>query len=306
MSISKLIFPKSSQRNTPYLNLPSSKGLKFATSVVFNNSLYVIGGLTTPNPQVQNSGISKKVFSSPDGMNWQEVGTDALSSIFPNTSDGLYNVPSTVFNNKIWVLNYDGRLFNSQDGITWNIAQTGLGYNHRSLEVFNNKLWIDGIKYSTDGINFQTGTTPPCIGQEISFNNWFLRIGGQEPTSQQPYSCYTTDGVTWMLLGPTNIAPIMSSILSYSYSDRAVVFNNKMWILTPFSYEDSYDNTLPIFSSDNGSHLNSYPEQSPASGVSFVVFNNKLLIIGGQTPCLNPTGCPLGAPISNYIYSFGN
>ena len=107
-----------------------------ATSVVFNNKIYVIGNFF---PEA-----SSYVYYSSDGINWNKN--------IVNEFQGLSGATSVVFDNKIWVIggsdaSFGKKVFYSSDGVTWKKLGTdalsdAIG-KHVSV-VYNNKILAFG------------------------------------------------------------------------------------------------------------------------------------------------------------------
>jgi len=132
------------------------------TVTVFNNKLWVIGGVTNGAVKLND------VWSSESGGNWQLESDNAAfgSRNFHQAAD---------FDGKLWVIggldeneNPLNDVWGSEDGIAWTEetfnANFSKRFGHRVL-TFENKLWTigsaatDDIWYSEDGISW-TDVTP--------------------------------------------------------------------------------------------------------------------------------------------------
>jgi peptidoglycan hydrolase-like protein with peptidoglycan-binding domain len=140
------------------------------TTLVFNNKLWVIGGV-----QLQPYATKNDVWSSSDGVTWTQVTTNAPWS--PRNGH-----MSVVFNNKMWVIGgggFNSDVWSSSDGINW-------------TQVTGSAPW---------GASF--GKT---WGQAIVYNNkiWILGGGGNSQTQASESEIWSSpDGATWTLV--TNI-----------------------------------------------------------------------------------------------------
>ena len=147
-------------------------GRSFHAAVVFNNEMWVLGGI----------GISSRhndVWSSSDGMSWTNANARG-PAVEPATDPVTYRShwsarrshAAVVFNEKIWVLGGDGGsnkddVWSSSDGTDW--AQTTVTGTHWSARsdhaavVFDNKIWVMGgddgstkndVWWSSDGASW--------------------------------------------------------------------------------------------------------------------------------------------------------
>lgn len=160
------------------------------SSVVYDNKMWVIGGLTSPN-----SGNNKILYSS-DGITWKEAGTNSLPAA------GLAWSSVVNFNGKMWIIGGQGGtgdgngskgVFSSTDGINW--VNEGdvlpVATDSHSSVVFGDKVWVLGdagsnpqVVYSNDGINWVETTQLPLYGFEhataVVYNDKIWAIGGVE------------------------------------------------------------------------------------------------------------------------------
>jgi len=131
--------------------------------VVFNGSLFMIGGAPDPNMISANG----SVFKSDDGESWDLVG--ALPS------QVAYTV-ALVFNGKIWAFGGQqaggtgplAEVYNSSDGSNWNRASIDSNFSARSAAagfVYGKKIWLysglgstlassSNVSWSSDGLNW--------------------------------------------------------------------------------------------------------------------------------------------------------
>lgn len=147
------------------------------TIVVFDNKLWLIGGVSFETRQVMND-----VWYSEDGINWIQATANADWS-------PRYDHTTVVFNNKIWL--FGGVAFNkdssndiwvSENGKDWELVTENavwpIRHGHTSL-VYKDKIWImsgwdtvqdkglEDVWYSEDGYNWhKTEKEIPWIGRE--------------------------------------------------------------------------------------------------------------------------------------------
>jgi hypothetical protein len=112
----------------------------FFGCVVYNNKMYVIGGL---------SAQGNDVWCSSDGVNWNEV--DNQNKNFPPR----YAFTTLVYNNTMWLIggawegdgNCYNDVWNSGNGADWTEISSNANFSSRyvhSSVVYNNKMWVIG------------------------------------------------------------------------------------------------------------------------------------------------------------------
>jgi leucine-zipper-like transcriptional regulator 1 len=125
----------------------------YHTSVVYNNAIWVIGGVSGLN----TSDLHNDVWYSTDGINWTQA--TAAAGFSPRACH-----TSVVFNNAMWVIgglsdygsggNNDSWF--STDGVNWTQATgtpyTPVRYGHSSL-VYSNSMWVMGGLNRTIGLS---------------------------------------------------------------------------------------------------------------------------------------------------------
>jgi hypothetical protein len=261
------------------------------SSVVFNNTLWVIGG-ENPDSTVYYS----DVWSSPDGINWNQVTADAQFG-------KRYGQGSVVFDNKIWVIagrGYQNRnalndVWYSSDGITWTEATANAPFVGRwdfGSAVYDNKIWVvggtkDGVTlndvwYSSDGVTWTQATpaaafSPRMNPETVAFNNSLWLTGGFDWQKDYSDVWNTADGVTWT-----------EATASAAFSPRRyfglVAAGNGMWLIGGLrDYVNSggpyYDDVW--YSSDGvtWTQVTSNATFLEANGYSTVFFDNRLWVI---------------------------
>lgn len=258
--------------------------------------MWVLGG------QKQSGAYSKKIYSSTDGVNWKEEGSDSAPIIY------LVGHTSLVFDNKMWIIgNNPKNVFYSSDGINWTEAGTDsfpINLNRASSVVHNNKMWVIGgvakqggsrkVFYSTNGINWtEAGNDSLPVGLYrfglLSYNNKLWVIGGNyiegdyqrtftTLVSKKVYS--STDGINWTEVG-NDAFP--KGIFSHS----SVVFDNKMWVINGYDgiNKGRGGGAREVYYSTDGANwkqvgVGSFPD---LQGENALIFNNKIWLIGGYT-----------------------
>ncbi len=115
--------------------------------LVFNNSLWLLGGFGKPTPSSNFQGLSDTWFSD-DGVNWIQ------SQSFANWGE-RFNHTAVVFNDKMWVIagskgyhhiTYRD-VWTSSNGRVWTEDSVDVSWGARRKHtsvVFDNKIWILG------------------------------------------------------------------------------------------------------------------------------------------------------------------
>ena len=150
--------------NVPIKGKPQFPVRTNHSSVVFNNKIWVIGG-------VANSSRKNDVWYSEDGISWIEATPEA-----PFESRAEFS--TEVFNNKLWVIrgNQQADVWFSNDGLIWTETSSEAGFPDReyhSSMVFHDKLWLIGGEGSVDDKikiwNSADGATWQDAGQGNTF-----------------------------------------------------------------------------------------------------------------------------------------
>jgi hypothetical protein len=265
------------------------------TSVVFNNKIWVIGGV----------GGDNDVWSSLDGTFWRQATSHAPWG-------HRYDHASVVYNGKIWVIGGDdgdlggarNDVWYSSDGAKWTSATLSARWSPRSGHtsvVFSGKIWVMGgyaggvakndVWYSSDGSHWTSATlAAPWQGRSghtsVVFNGKMWVIGGgyfdwDNGGSQVLNDAWcSSDGVHWT-----------SATLSAPWIARSghtsVVHNGKIWLLGGENV--STPTRTPIYNdtwySSDGVHWTSATLSAPWPGRcrhSSVVYSQKMWVIGGE------------------------
>jgi hypothetical protein len=146
--------------------------------LAFNDQLWLMGGQQIFETEVPPVIAYNDVYSSVDGINWQQITASAGWS-----PRGMI-MGSVVYQGRMWVIGgglYDVRTFNndvwsSADGSNWTLVLAGAPWTPRqfhSTTVFDNKIWVlaggdaqsqgglNDVWYSTDGVQWtQLAGTP--------------------------------------------------------------------------------------------------------------------------------------------------
>lgn len=264
-----------------------------AGEVVFNGRMWVFGGYTPA--------LVSDVWSSPDGVNWTRGGD------IP--SEAGINIPVTfVYGGKMWVMSQEGKFFSSADGETWTLVTDAAPWKGRysaGAVVFNDRMWVIGgsggklfndVWSSTDGLNWRLETAEAPWSKRQPFSMMAVLDGkiwlmGGGITNYHPFRAYrdvwsSPDGRNWTQV--TACAPWPARIWSSS-----VAFRNRLWVLTGFRAEPTWNNFSDVWYSADGKdwrQLETETIWSPRHEVSVYVFKDKLWAIGGNAwPLQNDT-----------------
>lgn len=219
------------------------------TSVVFDDSLWVIGGF------LEGSGGSPDLFFndtwySSDGNRWYLAN---VSGEFPARAEQS----SVVYNGRIWVIGgtdsarVRNDTWSSPDGKVWTLVNQSPQFPARKFHssvVFDNKMWVIGGSdsngeylndtwYSSDGNRWYLANASAEFPARLShtslvYDNKIWIIGGMNATSDLVNDVwYSPDGSRWF---PAN--------LSAGFSPRnyhtSVVYDNRMWVIGGQATED--------------------------------------------------------------------
>ncbi|MRI00566.1 hypothetical protein GH721_08510 [Kriegella sp. EG-1] len=173
-------------------------------AIVFNNKIYVFGGLFTPYTTSSDEPV---IYSSSDGINWTLEASDALDT---NLASAI------VFNNNIYLMNafepnsYNlGEIWQSADGRNWSKVRRGLtkypststGFPNRwgsGKVVYNNKVWLIGGSID--------GTKTNDIWFTKDMKNWFQYTGDSKFAPVTGLSALNFRDKIWLLGGYGSIS----------------------------------------------------------------------------------------------------
>lgn len=228
-----------------WVRLNPNKRFVFPNLEVFQNKLWVIGGL-----------YANRVHSSTDGINWTQENVQIPgTTLFPYSNRGSF-----VFNGKVWIVavgpsSASRIIYSSSDGITWNRVSDvpypiGSSSGGTDIALYNGRVWsVGGYGHSqvfatSDGSNWApVGNVPGPSGvrlsdhETIAFDGKLWVIGGvfdTPPYGQGNYD-YTrkvftsTNGSNWQEVG-NNALPYW---LRYH---RPVVLNGQLWLIPGVSH----------------------------------------------------------------------
>lgn len=215
--------------------------------VVFNNRLWVIGGLNNPTGDGAPIVRLNDVWSSADGITWRQE--TAAAAFTPRSNPAV-----TAFGGKLWLFGgctssttCTNDVWSSDDGATWTNASTSAAFTARGTRVvaFDNALWmmggetaaeaaIDDLWRSTDGVNWTQQTLgvhfAPRTRSGIQVLNGRLYVAGGisngDYATEIRYNDVwsSADGVTWR-----------QDVEHAAFSPRSlpsmIAHNNELWLI---------------------------------------------------------------------------
>lgn len=205
------------------------------TSTVFNNKVWVIGGLSLNNPSALND-----VWNSEDGVNWNLV--TASANFEPRSGH-----KAVAFDNKLWIIGgfvtgagTTKEVWNTEDGITWNLVNAQAGYSSSGLDdviVFDNKMWVlnGDVWFSEDGEIWSLATDDFQNDVDaVVFQNKIWAFNDDETNIN-----FSVDGFNWETK-ETNISTIISRLDQMNYN--LISFDDKLWIINGADRNIAYSN----------------------------------------------------------------
>jgi leucine-zipper-like transcriptional regulator 1 len=259
------------------------------SSVVFNNRMWVIAGVTS----------SMGIFSSSDSW-YSEDGISWVSATQQASFQSRSFHTSVVFDNKIWVIGGDhmatalNDVWNSSDGSSWiqstPAAQFSPRAGHASV-VFDNKMWViagsdslgyrNDVWYSGDGISWTLATanalfSPRTGHSSVVFDNKMWVIAGLDDSGRRNDVWNSSDGVTWTQATANAGFPPRCA-------HSSVVFDNKMWVIA--GADNSGYTSDAWYSTDGATWIQASANAgfSQRAYHSSIVFDNKMWVIAGYS-----------------------
>jgi len=166
------------------------------TATVFNNKLWVLGGID------DNLGPLNNVWYTSNVSNWD------VNSYSPANWSGRYGHTAIVFNNKLWVIG---------------------GYDGGGNGFLNDVWYTDGTTNSSGEIHWefveQLNEFPArYLHQTVVLDNKIWLVGGRDSNGWKNDIWYTEDGANWVSLIPNANFPERGG-------HTLTVFNEKMYLI---------------------------------------------------------------------------
>ncbi|MEO0470809.1 MAG: fibronectin type III domain-containing protein [Bacteroidota bacterium] len=206
-------------------------------ATVYDGKIWISGG----NSSYTSGNEFADVWSSPDGITWTEVTSNAAFS-------ARYSHIMTSYGGKMWV--FGGRnvandlptnqAWSSTDGSNWTLESNDIGIAINSLgELITHRdtLWYiggynDNVRWSVDGLTWTNRTNEAAFGDRLQHacvshdDRMWLLTGSlaSNATAELPDVWYSDDGARWIeAAANANFVPVAES--------RAVSFNGTLWLL---------------------------------------------------------------------------
>ena len=253
---------------------------QYATSVVFQGKMWVIGGWS--------DGLKNDVWCSSNGVNWTCVTPSAPWSARSGHT-------SVVFNNRMWVIGYD--VWSSADGVNWTqhtptVPPWSGRYAHHALS-YNGKMWVLGgymwpngrndVWSSSDGTSWTLATQyaawPSRVGNgALVYGGKMWILGGSPGDGAYAADVWnSTDGQHWTMATARATWSPRSGL-------QTAVFGGKMWVLGGLN-GSGYQRD--VWYSTNGVTWTSATTSAPWPGFtsvrSVVVHDDRMWAIQGHT-----------------------
>ncbi|MEX1190598.1 MAG: hypothetical protein WEA99_01410, partial [Brumimicrobium sp.] len=263
--------------------------------VVFNNKIYIIGGVNVVNSTAYNL---NDVWSSSDGQNWTEEVSEAP---FPKRA---YHAV-LVHDNKLWVIGgrtngYDllNDVWYSSDGVNWVEATSNAPFSKRQFHQaisFQNDIYLTGggvvlddgdVWKSSDGITWTLITETAAIGGRTHhrldvYDNKIWLFSGSLDGYQKRDVWYSGDAINWT---EVNVEEPFTNRMDAS----SFIYNNKFFTLGGVFGNAQSDEIRNDFwlSSDSGVNWSQYaaPQEDFLDRKYYraVPLNGYIYIIGGR------------------------
>lgn len=232
------------------------------------------------NPKAQKTvsfnDATTTIIREADNSLTLSTSTDLFNGVWEKSELDLYFDPDisslTATSDNLWLLDTDGNLYNSPDGMTW--ASTG----ERWLTVIGPYLdSVLGVREGTDGLAFchypsnSLITDPtfepgfPLSGRSAlgvvetiwSDNPTAIFVGGKDASGELSGATWAFDGSAWTVINPSAIPSVFGMTLF-----RYVIYRktgkleqvklHEAWYAMGGTKDDGYFNRDIFFSADNG------------------------------------------------------
>jgi hypothetical protein len=283
--------PSSAMEWTPATEHAQFSDRQGHSTVVFDDSLWVIGGMRAKTPSTYFS----EVWRSDDGITWTLVTPDAAFG-------GRAGHRSVVFDNRIWVIGgRDGKTLDplndvwySADGITWTQATASAPFAPRwdfGLTVFDGRMWVLGgsedgpthndVWYSSDGVTWTEATPHAGFSSRmepsaVTYNGKIWVTGGFDWAGVYNDIWTSEDGVKWTLVSPH--APFIPR--RYQNMESA---GGKLWVIGGSDGKNTINDVWYTTDGITWTQVTGQSRFPPRYAFTTASFRNQLWVIAGTT-----------------------
>lgn len=279
--------------------------------VAFNDKLWLYGGIEggiveNELPRYETMPYKNDIWVSDNGKDWELVKEHAewgqrrsmTTFVFKDKIfliGGWQKEPWGATLNDIWV---------SENGIDWKLVKSHAEFSPRegtAFEIFNDKVWVIGgvdyfthqtmndVWYSEDGITWVEATSSAPFSKRYdhvltNFNDKLYLTGGIDFGNKVKKDLWvTSDGINWELVSDNLPWPSRHGHVAIEYNDIFWVMGG--WSEDAVPGKENGKGLNDVWYSKDGSNWEKIKKNAPWPGredVAGIVFNNKLLILGGM------------------------
>ncbi len=266
-------------------------GRSYPGTMIFNNKLWIMGGLNTTTPFV----FKNDVWSMDNAGNWTQATAAAAWNARYNFGavnfgkmfifGGLSSANPFVLNNDVWA---------SADGITWS-------------KIDANPV-VAGVQNAPWTARYNFGSAV--------FNGKIFLMGGQDANGMKNDIWTTVDGVTWK---QTDTNPMQAGIQNAPWSPRmdftTLVYNNRLWIMGGMQTSVPSGMLNEVWSTADGITWTKFDNNtttggiqnapwSPRTALFATVYQGKVWMSGGNLQASDGFGGYLIDNNANDLWSF--
>lgn len=257
-------------------------------TVAWQNQIWM---LVSTGDDADAHNLKSLLYRSSDGKTW--------SPITPEIDAWPYSMAFCAFQNKLWLL---GLSQNSADGLTWQPFQRAAQYPLlRGGSIYpvihNNALWV--VDQNAEHKN--------CLWRSTDGANWALIKSGAPIEGASAY-LVSFAGKLWLFVTPYigEGASMWNSADGINWSRvasawpwgdqiglRFLVLGDTLFMIGSAPFSSDSAGGIPIWSTRDGlnwSRILPSAPWAPRMSMQTVVFDNKLWVIGGQSPIADSSG----------------
>jgi hypothetical protein len=261
----------------------------FFGSAVFNNKIWVVGGINYP------TGNKADIWSSVNGFTWTQANAAAPFG-------SRYAPQLLAYGSDLWMIGGSGNndVWNSPDGATWNQVTASATFPPRSgfqSVVYNGAMWViaggglNDVWSSTDGATWTEVTAHAAFPVRSNFgatvfNGQMWVIGGAGSGGMLNDVWSSSDGATWTQATAGAPFPIRENLAVTAQCGQ-------LWVMSGRGTGTGY---YPPFYSDvwtspdgaNWTEATANEGYINKEGAGALAFNNTVWLMGGDNPGHGP------------------